>query len=154
MLGGATGAVAATQTSTTPTTPTAHSCHGGHQGHGKFLKGAGRRDAVVFKYLGITRKVLRADRKAGESLATIANSTPGKSAAGLKAAIIAADTTRLNAAVASGKITSAQEAHRLAEISGHIDKRLDRTLTSGQNVAWVREDHKAWAHGAHAHHTR
>jgi hypothetical protein len=146
MLGGATGAVAATQNSTTPVKPAASAkCHGG------FMKGAGRNDATAAKYLGLTPKVVHADRKKGESLATIANSTPGKSEAGLKAAIITADTTRLNAAVASGRITSAQEAHRLAEISSHIDKRLDRTAT-GQNAAWVRKGNKAWAHGTRASH--
>ena len=147
MLGGASGAIAATQSS-----PAAAESHTAGSYHHGLKAGAGRNDVAAATYLGITPTVLRADRKKGESLATLAASTPGKSAAGLKAAIIAADTTRLNAAVADGKITRTQEAQRLSKIANHIDKRLDRTSTSGQNVAWVRDGDKAWAHAAHTGH--
>lgn len=105
---------------------------GGARGRG------GQREATAARYLGITETALRSDQQAGRSLATIATSTPGKSVAGLKAAIIAAETTRLGAAVSSGRITSKQEQQRLAELSSHVDALLQRTWTPG-------------AHGGRAH---
>ncbi|MGO9788872.1 MAG: hypothetical protein ACLP8S_04885 [Solirubrobacteraceae bacterium] len=114
---------------------------GDARGGSGFRGGAGHNDATVVGYLGITKKALRSDLRAGKSLATIANATPGKSAAGLKAAIIAADTTRLNTAVSSGKITAQQEQQRLAELSSRVDTLLQRTWTPGANGARV---HSSW----------
>ncbi len=90
---------------------------------------------VVAQYLGISEATLRSDLGAGRTLAQIADAAGGgRSAAGLKAAIIAAQTTRLNDAVSSGRITGAQESARLATLSARLDALLARTWTGG----WAR----------------
>ena len=91
--------------------------------------GAGRHGnaAAVLSYLGIDAATLRSDRRAGKSLAQIAAATPGKSVAGLKAALLSADRARLARAVASGAITSAQEQHRLALLASRVEAQLQRT---------------------------
>ncbi len=91
--------------------------------------GAGRRGnaAVALQYLGISAATLRSERQAGKSLAQIAASTPGKSAAGLKAALLSADRARLARDVASGAITSAQEQQRLALLASRVEAQLQRT---------------------------
>ena len=98
--------------------------------------GAGRRGnaAVALKYLGISAATLRSERQAGRSLAQIAASTPGKSAAGLKAALLSADKARLARAASSGAITSAQEQQRLALLASRIEAQLQRTGASHHAV--------------------
>jgi hypothetical protein len=62
-------------------------------GHGfarrGFGGGRGQIEVTAAQYLGISETTLRSDLKAGQSLATIATSTTGRSVSGLKAAIIA-----------------------------------------------------------------
>ncbi len=82
-------------------------------------------------YLGISPAALRADRKAGKSLAQIASSTPGKSVAGLEAAIIEAEKTRLAGAVSAGRITAQQEQRRLSRLSSRVEVMLQRTSAAG-----------------------
>jgi hypothetical protein len=103
---------------------------------GGFQRGAGGGDAAAASYLGITHATLRSDLRGGQSLAQIATATTDKSIAGLKAAIIAAETTRLDAAVAGGRITSQQEQQRLTSLSSRIDALLQRSWTGGG--AWRR----------------
>jgi predicted DNA-binding protein (UPF0251 family) len=83
------------------------------------------------QYLGISKTTLRSDLRSGKSLATIASATSGKSVAGLKAAIIRADTTRLDAKVSSGAITGQQEQQRLTRLSSRLDSMLTRTWSGG-----------------------
>lgn len=78
-------------------------------------------------YLGVSAATLRSELASGETLAQIASGTPGKTADGLKAAVLATAKTRLDAAVASGAITSDQERTRLARLSARIDVLLART---------------------------
>ncbi|HXR29145.1 MAG TPA: hypothetical protein VN772_06150 [Solirubrobacteraceae bacterium] len=95
-----------------------------------FGAGAGRggaRVGVAARYLGISPEVLRSDRLAGKSLAQIAASTPGKSADGLKAAVLAADEERLASAVSNGRITAQQESRRLKKLAGRVEAMLQRT---------------------------
>jgi len=99
---------------------------------GRGLRGrAGHSETTAASYLGITETTLRSDQKAGQSLAVIATATPGKSVAGLEAAIIAADTTRLDTAVSSGKITSQQEKQRVADLSSRVDALVQRSWSQG-----------------------
>jgi hypothetical protein len=102
---------------------------GGGFGRGGF----GGSNAAAAQYLGLTETTLRSDLRSGESLAQIASSTPGKSVAGLTAAIIAAETTRLNTAVASGQITSQREQQRVSDLSSRIGTLVQRTRTAGAN---------------------
>jgi hypothetical protein len=98
--------------------------HGGHDDGGRRAAAPARAHAgganVVTDYLGITAAQLRADLKAGQTLAQIANATPGKSAAGLVQALTAAAKARLDAAVAAGRLTSAQEQFALAKLTPAI----------------------------------
>lgn len=99
----------------------------GNRGHD------GRGEATAATYLGISETALRSELKSGKSLAAIAASTPGKSVAGLQAAIVTAETTRLNAAVSSGKITAQQEQQRLADLPSHVEAMLQRTWSARAN---------------------
>jgi len=83
------------------------------------------------QYLGISVATLRGDLQAGKSLAQIASATPGKSVEGLKAAILSAETTRLEKAQSSGLITSQQEQERLGDLSSRIEALLQRAGTWG-----------------------
>ena len=105
-------------------------------GEGVRRQGAQRRDgrgalrigsSAAEHYLGISAATLRSDLATGQTLAQIASATPGKTTDGLKAAVLAKAKTRLDAAVASGAITSAQESARLARLSARIDVLLART---------------------------
>jgi hypothetical protein len=100
-----------------------------------FRGGIGGSAATAAQYLGITEATLHADLQAGQSLAAIATATPDKSVAGLKTAIIAAETTRLGAAVSAGQITGQQEQQRLTNLASRIDALLQRTWTGGG--AWA-----------------
>lgn len=101
----------------------------GHQfGHDGF----GGHDAAA-QYLGISRATLRSELQSGKSLTQIASTTPGKSVAGLKAAILATSKTRLEKAVSSGLITRQQEQQRLAALPGRIDSMLQRTGVGGSH---------------------
>lgn len=59
-------------------------------------------------YLGVSGAQLRSDLQGGKSLAQIAVAA-GKTSAGLVAALVSAETSKLFAAVTAGKLTSAQE---------------------------------------------
>jgi hypothetical protein len=115
------------------------------RGFGAGGRGRGRGlldvSSAASQYLGITEATLRSDLAAGESLDAIANATVSKSAAGLKAAIIDAETSRLGAAVTAGTITSQQESQRLTNLSSRIDALLQRTWSGqagGRAGGWAR----------------
>jgi hypothetical protein len=76
--------------------------------------------AAAAKYLGLTPQQLRTQLLSGKSLAQIAKAH-GKTPAGLKAAIIAAVTARLDKAVAANKITAAQEKKLLRRLTTRLD---------------------------------
>jgi hypothetical protein len=78
------------------------------------------------RYIGVTPRALRAELRAGKSLAQVA-SAHGKTAAGLKAALLQSFKARLGRAVESGRITSAQAQSRLDRISARLDRLINRT---------------------------
>jgi hypothetical protein len=82
--------------------------------------------AAIASYLGLTSDQIRADLDNGETLAQLATAQ-GKSVAGLEAAIVGDATTNLDAAVTAGKLTSAQEATRLANLKDHVDELVNST---------------------------
>jgi hypothetical protein len=93
-------------------------------GGGLGLRNGGHRQALVGAaagYLGISPQQLRSDRRAGKSLSEIAASTPGKSAAGLKAVLVAAAEKQLDAAVASGRLTSARAQLRRTKLPALVE---------------------------------
>jgi hypothetical protein len=81
------------------------------------------------KYLGVTDQQLASDLRSGKSLADVAKAQ-GKDVAGLKAALKAQETARLDQAVKDGRITSDQR----AKIAADLDQRLD-DLISGSAPA-------------------
>jgi hypothetical protein len=85
-----------------------------------------RLGAAVTAYLDITPAQLRTELRAGKSLAQIATAH-GKTAAGLKSAILGAVKTRLDKAVATKRLTAAQETALLDRLSGHLDELLNRS---------------------------
>ena len=109
LLGGGAAAVAATQSSSP---------------RRAYLNDVARR-------LGVSPAKLRSERRQGKSLAQIAASTRGKSVAGLKAALMAAAQRRLDAAVASGRITAHQASEVLSGLSTHIQGLLERKAAYG-----------------------
>lgn len=70
--------------------------------------------AVAAGYLGMTPAQLRAELRAGRTLAQLADATSGKSTAGLIDALVAAKRERLAAAVGAKRITPAEQAKRLS----------------------------------------
>ena len=74
---------------------------GGFRDRGPFGDGL----AAATSYLGLSESELRSQLAADKTLADIANSTSGKSAAGLIDAMVAAQKKQLDQAVASGRIT-------------------------------------------------
>lgn len=82
--------------------------------------------ADTVAYLGISRRQLSADRRAGRSLAQIADATNGRSATGLIETLVGARKATLARAVASGTMTSAREAKALAKLQRSLTARVQR----------------------------
>jgi hypothetical protein len=79
------------------------------------------------KYLGLTDKQLFSDLRNGKSLADVAKAQ-GKTTDGLKAALKAAQTAQLDAAVAAGRLTDAQRTRIEANLDRRLDNLINRTL--------------------------
>lgn len=77
-------------------------------------------------YLGLSDQHLRSQLRSGKSLAQIANAR-GKTVTGLEQAITASVKARLARAVASGRITKAQEQRLVARLATRIDRIVNRT---------------------------
>jgi hypothetical protein len=78
-------------------------------------------------YLGLSNAQLLGDLRKGQTLAQIAKAR-GKPVSGLEQAITTAMKTRLDKAVAAGRITQAQENDLLSRLSARIGNRLNRPL--------------------------
>jgi hypothetical protein len=77
------------------------------------------------RYLGLSLPELR-KQLPGQSLAQVANATPGRSAAGLIAALVAEGRARLQAAVSGGRLSSKVEAKWLARLPARVTARVNR----------------------------
>jgi hypothetical protein len=82
--------------------------------------GGGPFGEAAAAYLGLTPPELRAQLESGKTLVEVA-SDQGKSVEGLKAAILAGAKNDLDAAVAAGKFTAAQEQTMLNDLESHLD---------------------------------
>ncbi len=82
--------------------------------------------AAVTGYLGLTAAELRTQLESGKSLADVAKAQ-SKTSSGLQDAIVAAATKKLDAAVAAGKLTAAQEETMLADLESHVGDMVNRT---------------------------
>lgn len=79
--------------------------------------------SAAAKYLGLTDRQLLGDLRNGKSLADVAKAQ-GKTTDGLKAALKAAQTAQLDAAVKAGRLTDAQR----TKIEANLDQRLDNLI--------------------------
>ncbi len=81
------------------------------------------------RYLGVSTAQLRADLRAGRSLAQIAAATPGKSATGLIDTRVSTREANLEAALASGKISRATESLLASSVRQRITSEVQRKPT-------------------------
>jgi hypothetical protein len=77
-------------------------------------------------YVGLTRKELATELRAGKSLAQVA-AAQGKSAEGLEQALLNAVKTRLDQLVAAGDLTADRRQALLSRIEARIEKIVNRT---------------------------
>jgi hypothetical protein len=140
-----TTALAAARTSTPkPTisgTPWAGQGHGGPAGQGApgfggaFAGGRGglgggifqQDQSVILSTLGITAATLQSDLQAGKSLATIA----GTQTQALINALVAAETTAINAQVTAGKLTQTQATTMISGLTARITAEVNSTPGQG-----------------------
>lgn len=92
--------------------------------------------AAAARYLGITQTELRAQLQAGKSFADVAK-VQGKSVSGLKDAILAAITTRMNA---NTRLTAEQKEMILAQVKANLDAIVNAThpVGTGPGPMWAR----------------
>ena len=81
---------------------------------------------AVTNYLEITPRALLEQLRSGKSLAEIAASMPGKSADGLKQAMLARIKVRLDKAVTAGRLSAAQEQAILTTAASRLDVLLNK----------------------------
>jgi len=91
-----------------------------HHASGVLLRAAAQ-------YLQLDRAALAKDVRSGQTLAQVATAR-GKSVAGLEAAMVAAVKAKLDAAVAAGRISAAQEQTRLARVQDQVDRLVNAKL--------------------------
>ena len=84
--------------------------------------------SVAASYLGVSVAQLRAELRSGKTLAQIADSSSGRSAAGLIDALVAAKRHRLTVAVAAGKLTQARENALAAKLNKRVTRLVNRKL--------------------------
>ncbi len=105
----------------------------GDHGHGRGFDGPGgggmSLDAAA-TYIGVTATDLRTQLAAGKTLATIATDN-GKTVDGLKAALTAAATKDLDAAVTAGTLTATQETKILADLPTRLDHEINEVHSGG-----------------------
>jgi hypothetical protein len=82
---------------------------------------------ITRSYLGIARKELLAKLRSGMTLAQIADATPGKSAAGLREAILAAVKQRLDSKVSAHVLSQNAEKLRLTNLQSKVTALLNRS---------------------------
>jgi hypothetical protein len=82
--------------------------------------------AIAANYIGIPGAQLRSDLLAGSTLAEIANSTAGRSAAGLMDALFAAKAEYLSKAVSTGRLSKSKQASKLAKLPERLATEIHR----------------------------
>jgi hypothetical protein len=130
LLGGVASAGTAYAAAPTTATATASSSTAGHplrtwlKAHRKEIRKAGIE--ISAKTIGITPKALVTELRSGKSVAQVA-AEHNVSAQTVVNALVGAADTKVDQAVTSGKLTSAQAAKIKAALPGYITKAVDRT---------------------------
>jgi hypothetical protein len=96
---------------------------------------------AVTSYLGLQPAQIRADLAAGQTLAQIANATPGKSASGLVSAIMGSVKTKLDAAVTAGKLSTTTESTILGSLNTKVN-----AVVNAQWRGWWSSHHRYCGH--------
>ena len=112
------------------TQPFAGWCPGYHDGMPGWQAGQQPVLTAAASYLGMSQATLRTQLQAGHSLADVARAQH-KTVAGLKAAILAAITSRIDA---SHTLTAAQRAQLLSEIRSHLDDLVNAVHPIGDGL--------------------
>ena len=86
------------------------------------------------QYLQLDRAALVKDLRQGQTLAQIATAR-GKTVSGLEAAMVAAVKTKLDAAVAAGKLSAADEQTKLARIQKLVERLVNAKLAGNRAKA-------------------
>lgn len=146
-IGIATGAVACLLAAGGGAAAWAHGGNGPEHGKARAVRAAvdprhGPGLHVVADYLGLTPAQLRADLKSGKTLAQIADATPGKSAAGLIRALTDLAKSKLDKAVAAGKLTADQEQAILGRLGPFVT-----AVVNGGKHAVTKLPHRALVPG-------
>ena len=115
----------------------AASTHGGPGGNTFAGRHGGELDAAA-SFLGLTAAELKAQLVAGKTLAQVATDR-NKSVTDLVAALKAAEVKELDAAVAAGKLTAAQEATIVATLMQRLTD-----LVNGKTGAGKETRHDRW----------
>lgn len=87
-----------------------------------------RHGAVAAQYLGLAPAELESALHSGKTLAQVVEATPGKSQAGLIAALESARRSRVAAAASAGRISPAREAERLARLHKRVEAFVQRSF--------------------------
>jgi hypothetical protein len=82
---------------------------------------------VAASYLGVSAAQLHSDLKSGKTLAQVADATSGRSEAALIEALVTARRTRLEAAVASGKLARARANAIGSKLRGRMTRLVNAT---------------------------
>ena len=101
-------------------------------GRGPGGNAIGNSEAAAATYLGTTAADLETKLRAGQTLAQIANATPGKSRDGLVNALIADATAKIDAAQTAGKITADQATQQKANLATRIAQEVDNPERRGR----------------------
>jgi urease accessory protein UreF len=106
-----------------PLSATLISSNSGGDGHGH----RGDELAAAATYLGIPEADLLTSLQSGKTLAQIAGATSGKTVAGLIDVLVAAEKTKLAAAVTAGRITQAQADQLASTLTAHVTAEVNGT---------------------------
>ncbi len=125
------GGVALASTGTAPASATAASSYGPGTGNcgGMYGMWSGQQPVMqaAADYLGLSLTQLRTQMHSGKSLADIA-AARGKPVPGLKGAILAAMTSRINADTA---LTAQQKAAMISQLKSHLDTMINMDMDHG-----------------------
>ncbi len=137
-LAGGGAALAATAATPAPATSTSadppYGMGAGHFGgmHDRHGMSCGQQPglAAAADYLGLSQTELRSQLQAGKSLADVAQAQ-GKPVSGLKNAILAAITSRINA---NSTLTASQKAAIITQVKSHLDTMVNMTHPAGAGI--------------------
>ncbi|MBI5948728.1 MAG: hypothetical protein HY875_11375 [Chloroflexi bacterium] len=102
--------------------------HGGPGGkHGAGVPGMGMSDEGVATFLGIDHQTLHDELSGGKTLAQVAEAH-GKSRDALRAYLIEQNSTKIDEAVANGRLTAEQAATAKENFASKVDTMIDSTM--------------------------